>query len=410
MDERTRQTGAQGSTTGPRIGFRVGQVAGVEIRVDWSLALVFWLIAMNLGVGLFPMQHPEWSLALVWTMALAAALLFFVSVLAHEFAHAVVARANGLRVSGITLFVFGGMAHIEEEPRSARVEFLMAAMGPVTSLAIGALAILIGTRLVPRVSLTDDTITAWAHLPPLASLLLWLGPVNILLGLFNLLPGFPLDGGRVLRALLWQTTGDLEKATRWSAASGRVLAFGLMFIGAAMIFGVRVPVFGTGFLGGLWLIFIGWFLNSAAVQSYQQVAIRHALGNLPVLRLMRPEAAAVEPEMPISTFVDQYMLRGDVRCYAVVTGDLFRGMVCMSDLGKVARQDWDSRTVADIMTPVDALSMVTPVEPVIEALRKLSTRDMDQVPVVDAGRLLGMLRRSDILRWIELRMPAHAPG
>jgi CBS domain-containing protein len=214
----------------------------------------------------------------------------------------------------------------------------------------------------------------------------------------------------VLRALLWQTTGDLEKATRWSAASGRVLAFGLMFIGAAMIFGVRVPVFGTGFLGGLWLIFIGWFLNSAAVQSYQQVAIRHALGNLPVLRLMRPEAAAVEPEMPISTFVDQYMLRGDVRCYAVVTGDLFRGMVCMSDLGKVARQDWDSRTVADIMTPVDALSMVTPVEPVIEALRKLSTRDMDQVPVVDAGRLLGMLRRSDILRWIELRMPAHAPG
>src|SRR5687767_9598581 len=239
-----------------RAGVRLGTVSGIAVRVDASVALVFALIVAHLGAGFLPGQHPEWTLALTWCVALAAAVLFFASVLAHELAHAFVGRAQGIPVRGVTLFVFGGVAHLEEEPRDATGELLMAAVGPLTSLAIGVAATAAGIAWGgARGALGSDGMLA--QLGPGGTLLLWLGPVNVALALFNMLPGFPLDGGRVLRAIVWGATKDFVKATRWASWAGQGFAMLLIGLGIANLI--------TGAPGqGLWLILIGWFLNSAA--------------------------------------------------------------------------------------------------------------------------------------------------
>lgn len=402
--DETRRTGRPQARSEAGAGIRLGRIFGVEVRVDWSLGFIFCLIAFNLGAGLFPAQHPDWPLWLSWSVAISAAVLFFLSVLAHELAHAVVGRAQGVQVEGITLFIFGGMARIADEPRSARAEFFMAAVGPVTSFLIGLISVLIALAIAGSAAWTAPNAGDLVrHLGPVATLLMWLGPVNIILAIFNLLPGFPLDGGRVLRAVIWKATDDADKATRWSSFVGRAIAIGLMVIGVLMAFGTAVPFFGRGLVSGLWLVFIGWFLHSAAVQSYRQMVVREILRDIPVGRLMRPQAVGVSPELPVSAFVDQYLMRNDQQCFPVLVGDNLVGLVCLADLRKVDRDEWERCSVADIMTGRDSLAMVTPRDQVSDALKKISSRDVDQVPVVEEGHLFGVLRRADILRWVELQ-------
>ncbi len=239
------------------------RVRGIEIRVDGSVAAIFLLIVVHLGGNVLPLQHPDWPWALRWLLALATAAAFFASVLAHEMAHALVARAHDVPVDGITLFAFGGVARIPDEPPSARIEFLIAVAGPVTSAIIGVVAVVAGGILVG----------------PVATLLAWFGSVNLLLGLFNLLPGFPLDGGRVLRAALWRATGDFQRATHWAALGGRLVALVLVFAGLAMAMGMSMPLLGRGLIPGLWLIFVGWFLYAAATRA--SAAGRTETGALP---------------------------------------------------------------------------------------------------------------------------------
>src|SRR5262245_14789842 len=242
-------------------GFRVARIAGVEVRLDWSLLIVFWLIVVSLGGGRFPLHHPEWSPGLSWAMAVIAAVLYLLSILAHELSHALVGRANGVPVGGITLFIFGGVAHMRGEPGSPRAELLMTLVGPVTSLVIGALATWWGAHLAaPAIVDPADPLRAFQDVGPFATVLLWLGPINVMLGLFNLIPAFPLDGGRVLRAVLWAATRDLTRATRWAAAVGQAFALLLILAGVIMVLGVRVPWLGRGLVPGLWIAFIGWFL------------------------------------------------------------------------------------------------------------------------------------------------------
>jgi len=369
-------------------GFRLGRVAGVEVTVDWSLAVIFVLVATNLGAGLLPLRHPDWSPVVRWGVAVIAAVLFFGSVLVHELAHAVVARRHGVPVEGITLFVFGGVSRIGVEPPSPTAELLIAGVGPLASLGIGIVATLLGGWI--------------ARGTPIATLLLWLGPINVLLALFNMLPGFPLDGGRVLRALLWRATGDLQRATRGAAAVGRGIALALVFLGIWMAFGHRVPFLGAGLVSGLWLVFIGWFLHNAAVASQQQVVARQLLRGLPVARLMRPFAPSLSPGLRVSALADLFLDAGDRRCFTVADGDRLVGLVCLADLRKVPRAAWSEHTVAEIMTPAQELASVRPAEEVADALRKLASRDVDQLPVVEDGHLRGILRRADVLRWLEL--------
>lgn len=381
-----------------RGGIHVGRIFGINIHVDWSWIFIFLLVTWQLVAAVFPSLHPDWSFGLTLAVSLAASLLFFGSVLAHELAHSLMAKARGLPVRRITLFIFGGVSNIEREPDTPVSEFLISVVGPITSLVLGALFFFLGAQEV-TFPLTPQTLS---QLDPVSTLLLWLGPINILLGIFNLIPGFPLDGGRVLRSILWAMTNDLRRATRWATFVGQGVAWLFIIAGIAMAFGVEIPFLGTGLIGGLWLAFIGWFLNNAAAQSYQQVVIEDVLEGVPVSRLMRADAPTVPPDISVSQMVDEYLMGTDERAFPVVEQDRLIGLVCLEDVRKVPRAEWDQTRLSKIMTPAEQLDVVTPREDATDALRKLSGKDVRQVPVVQGDRLVGMLRRRDIVRWLQL--------
>jgi len=391
-------------------GVRLGRIAGIEVLMDWSLLLIFVLILVSLAGGVFPAWHPDWSPGLIWLTALGAAILFFVSVLLHELAHAVVGRRGGVTIRRITLFMFGGMAHMENEAPSWRAELIMALAGPFTSFALGILfAALAGAIAGPIEINPQDPAAAFSALGPVPSLLAWLAQINIILAIFNLVPGFPLDGGRVLRAIMWGITGDFLAATRRASRAGQVIAWMLMAIGFLMVLGLQVPFFGTGPVSGLWLIFIGWFLNNAAVMSYRQLIVRDSLEGVPVSRLMQTRFTRVDPDMPVATLLDEHVMASGQRAFPVEQDGRLIGMVCLRDLNKRGRDAWGVTTVREIMTPVDRLTTVSPRDEAFDVLALLGQRDLNQLPVVDNGRLVGMIRREDILKWLSLHTTPGQP-
>lgn len=383
-------------------GFRVGTLFGIEITIDPSWIFIFLLVTWNLALGVFPRLQPEWSPLLQWTAGVTAALLFFASVLAHEMAHSLVARARGLPIKRITLFLFGGVSNLEREPESAKTEFLMALVGPVTSVVLGILFLLLsgqGIDIFTNAGIRPDRIS---QLSLFQTLFLWLGPINIIVGLFNLIPGFPLDGGRILRSIIWSITGNLRTSTQIAATIGQ--AFGILFIliGISMVFGITIPFFGTG-LGGLWIAFIGWFLSSAASSSYQQVVYRDLLADVLVKDIMRNNITSISPNLSISQLVDEYMIGTDRHVFPVVSDNDLVGLVSLEDIQKVPRENWSRKKVNQIMSPYKDLDMVRPIDTVSDALGKITKSDVGQVPVVEGKKLLGMLSRQDILLWVALR-------
>lgn len=389
-------------------GFRLARVFGIEITVDWSWLFIFLLVTWNLAAGVFPQLHPNWGIGLNLAVSLIASLLFFASVLAHELAHSLVARARDLPVRRITLFLFGGVSNIQREPPSPGAEFVIAIVGPLTSIILGIVFLLLGGGTASLSAASGNMLGQLSGLSPLSTLLLWLGPINIILGLFNLIPGFPLDGGRVLRSILWATSGNLVRATRWASIVGQVIAWLLIIAGIAMVFGVQIPFFGTGFLAGIWLAFIGWFLNSASAQSYQQVVVRDLLEGVPVARLMRSDVPTVAPDTRLSELVDGYLMQSDERAFPVVENGALAGLVCLEDIRAVPHDRWETTLVRAVMTPTDKLAVVSPREDAADALDELSRRDVRQLPVIDAGRLVGIVRRRDFVRWLQLHADAHA--
>lgn len=386
----------------PTGGFGIGRLFGIKIQIDWSWFFIFLLVTWNLAV-VFSRLHPAWGTALNWGVAAAASILFFASVLAHELAHSLVARAQGLPVRRITLFLFGGVSNIEREPPSPGAEFLIAVVGPITSIVLGAIflfAASVSAGGLQNIGARPEA--AIAQLDPLSTLLLWLGPINILVGIFNLIPGFPLDGGRILRSILWSITNSLRQATRWASYVGQAIAWLMIIAGIAMVFGIRIPFLGRGLIGGLWLAFIGWFLNNAAVQSYQQVVINDILEGVPVARLMRADVPTVSPDIPVSALVYDHVMGTDERAFPVLEGDRLVGLVTLEDVRQVPRSEWDITTVGSIMTPANELDVVTPREDASEALSKLMRRDVRQVPVTENSHLIGIVRRRDIVRWLQL--------
>ena len=386
-----------------RNGLGLGKIFGISIYVDWSWIFIFVLVTSQLALEVFPGLHPQWGPALVWGTALVAAFLFFASVLAHELAHSIVARANGIPVSNITLFLFGGVSNIQREPQSPGIEFVMAIVGPLTSIVLGVIFLLLSGAITAGVDVALGNLPrALAALDPLSTLLLWLGPINIVLGIFNLVPGFPLDGGRVLRSILWGATNNLRRATQWASWVGQAIAWVFIASGILMVFNVPVPFFGSGQVGGLWLAFIGWFLNNAAVQSYRHVVVEDLLGGVPVAQLMRTNAPTVPPNIPVSSLVHDHIMGTDERAFPVVDNDRLVGIVCIEDVRKSPRAEWDTTAVNRIMTPASQLAIATPRQDAGDALNELAIRDVNQLPVVQDGRLVGMLRRRDIMRWLQL--------
>jgi len=388
-------------------GIQIGRLFGIKVNVDWSWVFIFLLVSWNL-TSAFSGIHPDWSMGLAIAVAVVAAILFFLSVLAHELAHSLAAIAQGLPVRSITLFLFGGVSNIEREPPSPRVEFVMAIVGPLTSIVLGALFLALGA--IGVASLGDalsDPADAMAQLGPLSTLLLWLGPINLVLGIFNMVPGFPLDGGRILRSLLWAATDSLRTATRWASWAGQGIAWLLIVMGVAMIFGAEIPFFGTGLVSGLWLAFIGWFLNSAAQQSYRQVVIQDLLEDVPVANLMRRDPPIVSPDATLSTLVHERLMGSDEHAFPAVDAEgRLVGIVCLHDVRKIDKSRWDEVRVAEVMTPRAELTTVVPEEDAGEALNQLQRQGVRQLPVVAADAddsLVGLLRRRDILRWLQIQ-------
>lgn len=366
---------------------RLGRITGIPVGLHYSWFLIAALITFSLAAH-FREGHSAWQPAMVWGVAALTALLFFATLLAHELSHALVARRRGLPVRSITLFALGGVASIEKDANTAKTEFLVAIVGPLVSFAIG-LSCLAAAR---SLGWTFDNGTGGVA----GSLLGWLGSINLMLAVFNLLPGYPLDGGRVLRALLWAMYGDQDRATRTAAIVGQVVA--AIFIG----WGLVQFVFGAG-LGGLWLAFIGWFLFMAAQASRTQLSIAEALRDIRVADVMAKDCAVVEPQTTLQTLVDNVLLRTGRPCVMVTSDGTDMGLVTARDVRAVDRARWPHLTVREVMRPLDSVNTVQPTTPAAEALTSMLRDDVNQIPVVDDGHMEGIVTRATILQLIQSR-------
>jgi Zn-dependent protease/CBS domain-containing protein len=383
-------------------GLLLLRLFGIDVRLDWSLAIIFTLVMVNLAVMVLPSWHPEYSSLGRWVMAAVATVLMFASLLAHELSHAIVARAFGVPVHRVTLFLFGGVAHLEGEPRTAQADFFIAIIGPVTSLAIGFTATAFGLLLgrpaleAAQLNTVDDAVTIYRGMSPFATVLLWLGPLNIVLALFNLIPGYPLDGGRVLRSIFWAATRDHLKATRWATFIGRLVAVGVIAVGL-------VSAFGGNLVGGLWLVLIGWFLNGAAMSGFRQTQMKHVLEEVPVSRLMRTRLERLSPEVSLELFVREHVMVQDQPAYPVEENGQLVGLVSYEDVRQVPQQTWATTPVRAVMKPVSELAALRPDAAADQVLEELAQREVEQLPVMEAGKLLGLVSRADLMRWLSLQ-------
>lgn len=377
-------------------GMSLGHIFGIQIQLDPSVLIVFALVVYSLGASLFPRWHPSWDAALVWGSALAAGFIFFASLLAHELSHSVVAKLRGIAVPRITLFVFGGVSELEREPDTPATEFLIAIVGPAMSALLGVAFIWIGTA-VAGLGFTDQVLRdpgeAMAHLGPAATLFLWLGPMNLMLAFFNLVPGFPLDGGRVLRAMLWGMFGDLQRATLWASNTGRAFAWALMGVGV-------LQGLGGALMQGVWLLVIGWFLNNAARNSYTQLLVQQALDELVVGNLMRTHFEVVRPDLPLEAFINDLLLRSAQSVWPVVEDRKAVGLISFDDARASNEAERVHQTVRDVMKPID--DRVRPDLGGRDALRILAESDTDPLPVMQGEQIVGLLHGSDIARWLAL--------
>jgi Zn-dependent protease len=357
----------------------LGQVYGIPIKLHTTWFLVFAMVAWSLAGGYFPLEYPGWDPAIYWVVGVITAVLFFASVLIHELGHSVVAIREGITVRNITLFIFGGVAQIESEPPSAGAEFRIAIAGPLTSLGLAVIFILFGSNVVVN--------------SVLAAPAMYLGRINLMLALFNLIPGFPLDGGRVLRAILWGFGGSFRQATRWASRVGGVVAFLFIAYGIALMF------FGN-FFNGLWIAFIGWFLNNAAQSSYQQVVLRDLLAGVKVRDVMTSQCSAIPGDLRLDRLVHDHVLGDGRRCLFVVGEGGLQGLVTLHNIKAVPRNRWGEATASQIMTPVDELLSAWPDEDVLTLLQRMDEADVNQVPVMDDGHMMGMITREHLLHYI----------
>src|SRR6266567_3663168 len=351
--------------------FRIGKIAGIDIDINVSWIIIVVLLTVSLATGWFPQLYPGWSTATYWLIAFLSSLLLFVSVLLHELAHSLVARRRGLPVKSITLFIFGGVSNIEREPTSPGVEFQMAFVGPLTSLLIGVVCFLLQLPLQGSNS-------------PLEGILFYLAVTNILLGVFNLIPGFPLDGGRVLHSIVWRLTGNMRQATRVASLTGQFIAY--LFI-----------------LLGIWIGFIGWFLLSASQSANAQGMLTSVLRGVTVGEVMNPKPTTVPANISLQHLVDAYFLPGGLRYALVMQADHLVGLMTLSDIRHIPREQWGQVPVSNAMIPLNRLHVVAPQQSLSDVLPLMAGRDVNQLPVVQNDALVGILSRDAIVQYLEVR-------
>jgi Zn-dependent protease len=363
---------------------RLFKIAGISIEVNVSWLIILALLTSSLALQFLPRAAGGYSAWIYWTLGLVAALALFASVLIHELAHSLVAKARGMPVKSITLFIFGGVSDIEREPQTPGVEFQMAFVGPLASIIIGGVALAVWALV------GDANLLA-------SAMLFYLGVANLLLGGFNLIPGFPLDGGRVLRSIIWKATGSLQTATRWAARIGQGVAL-LLIMGGVWLF------FRGDYFNGLWFGFIGWFLLQAAQAENTQVTLEALFKGVTVSQVMSPPPTSAQGDTPLQQLVDAYVLPHGIRSIPIMRGDVLIGLMTLEDIRRIPRERWPWTPASAAMTPLPKLQIARISESLNDALPRLVARDVNQLPVVDeTGRLVGVLSRDVILRYIEVR-------
>ncbi len=369
-----------------RGGIPIGTYFGIPVKLHWSWFIIFGLITYFLATGYFQPEFPGWSTPLYYGVSAGTSILFFVSVLVHELSHSRVAQAAGMKISGITLFIFGGVSQLTEEPRTAGIEFRMAIAGPGSSLIIGG--IFLGIYFATRHSIDV-----------LAGLSFWLGYINVALAVFNMIPGFPLDGGRVLRSILWWRSGNLRSSTRTAANMGRGVGYLFIFGGIFLIFwGWPDWLF-----QGLWIAMIGWLLENAAVGSYRQVALHDMLQGHKVSEVMSRECTMIPASTTVEQLVNEHILTSGRRCFPVIDNGRALGLITMHNVKVVPREQWGRRTVKEVMTPMDKVKQVGPDEDLTSVMQLLTDEDINQLPVVEDNKVVGIVGRDRLLTFINTR-------
>jgi Zn-dependent protease/predicted transcriptional regulator len=370
-------------------GIEIGRIYGIPIFLHTSWFIIFGLIAFSF-VSQFNALQLNLPTSRLWGLGLMTSALFFASLVFHEMAHSVIAKLYKIPVVSITLFVFGGVSRIGREPTRAIEEFNIAVAGPVSSLLLAG-----GFWLIERGAGSNAVLSTLAGS---------LAGINFMLALFNLIPGFPLDGGHIFRAIVWSFNKDFQRATRISARSGQAVAYGMIATGAGAAITSYQPLGGA--VGGLWLAFIGWFILSAAKQTQAQSEARGALEGLKVADIMTHDLQTVGREISLEDYARE-MVRTGRRSHLVVGGDQLVGLVTAEALNAVPQQDWDVTSVQAVMLPKDKLHWAAPEEPALSLLDRMRTVGMQQMPVIAGGSVVGIVTRDSILRVLQSR---HAMG
>ncbi len=372
----------------PRQAVPLGKIMGIPLGLDLSWFLVFALLTWTLAASYYPAEFGDWPAPLYWMMGALTAVMLFVSVVLHELGHSFLALRYGIPVRSITLFIFGGVAQIGAEPSKAAAEFVIAIAGPLVSLALAV----VFTVLKP----------VFAGIDPIWGLLKYLAFINFALVLFNVIPGFPLDGGRVFRAIVWGVTKDFRRATVVAASVGRF--FGFVFI----MIGVWQMLAGN-FGGGLWIAFIGWFLDSAASSQIHQMVFKDLLAGHTVSQAMSGHCAGVSGTLTLQQLVDEHILEGGRRCLLVLSGDETIGMITLHRVKEVPRGQWSTTEVAAVMLPLDGLKRLDPHTGLWTALEQMDRDGVNQLPVTSGNQVIGMLSREDVITYLRTLRELGSP-
>ena len=365
--------------------FNLGKIFGIQFRLHYTWFIIFVLITGSLSWQYFPLVYPDWNTLTYWVTGIVTSLLFFTSVVAHELAHSLVGRANGIPVKSITLFIFGGVAHMTREAARHGAELKMAAAGPISSLAIGGLFFLLHL-LIQGIS------------EPIAAMAFWLAQINVALAVFNLIPGFPLDGGRVFRALLWRFSGDYKRSTRIATRVGR--GVGYLFILGGLLIIFLLP---QQWFSGLWLAFIGWFLDNTASASYRQAQWQEALQGLTASEMMTSDCPVVPSNITIRNLVQDYIFTSGHGYFLVTDESELKGILTLRNIKSVTQPNWEVTQVKHVMTPVEKLKIAYPDQDVLSVLEQMDEGNINQMPVVSEGRVIGLITRDNLIRLLYTR-------
>ena len=385
-----------------RGSFRLGKIAGIEIGIHYTWIFAFILFAWIFAASTFPANFPGWATTTYWIAGIIISIGIFISVLLHELCHSLVALSRGLKVSSIVFFIFGGVSNIEKEPETAWVEFIMAGAGPASSVVLGIIFIAIAYALDLPGNVFADVFRVNSTVTPLIAVIFYMGYINLVLAVFNIVPGFPLDGGRVFRSIIWGITRSLHKATVIAGNVGRAFGWAMILFGIALFFSPSIWLFQGGIISGIWFVFIGWFLTSAADGAMREESLQTQLAGVHVKDVMNRYPECVNPNASVENIVHGSFIQRGVRALPVCTENGLQGIITLSDVKKLPQERWANTPVQEIMTK-SPLESVNETDDLNGALRILASKGLNQIPVMADGKLVGLLSRADVIRYLQTR-------